>query len=65
MPAWLAPMRLIFGTIFEWTGRAGRHMRSRLVVRLVTIAAFNREDALPVSAAPQAEGGVRATFLTL
>src|SRR5262245_7301606 len=63
MPTWLAPMRLIFSPIFEWIGRAGWHMQSRLVLRLVTIAAFDREDALPVSAAPQAEGVVRVTIL--
>src|SRR5262245_45989464 len=65
MPAWLAPMRLIFGPVFERIGRAGRHVRPRQVLRLVTIDAFDREDAMPVSAAPQAEGGVRATILTL
>jgi hypothetical protein len=48
-------MRLIFSPIFEWIGRAGRHVRSRLVLRLVTIAAFDREDAMPVSAPPQTE----------
>src|SRR5215470_17199474 len=63
MPAWLAPMRLIFCPVFEWIGRAGRHVRSRLILRLVTIGAFDRKDALPVSAAPQAEEGVRVTVL--
>src|SRR5215468_3258644 len=63
MPARLAPMRRIFGAIFERIGRAGRHVRSRLVLRLVTIAAFDREDAMPVGAAPQAEEGVRMTIL--
>src|SRR5262245_4052968 len=63
MPAWLALMRLIFSPILEWKGRAGRHVRSRLVLRLVTIAAFDREDAIPVSSAPQAEEGVRVTIL--
>jgi hypothetical protein len=55
-------MGLIFGPIFEWIGRAGRHVKSWLVLRLVTIAAFDREDALPVGAAPQAEEVVRATI---
>jgi hypothetical protein len=58
-------MRLIFSPIFEWIGRAGRHVQSRLVLGLMTIAAFHGEDALPVSAAPQAEEGVRATIVTL
>jgi hypothetical protein len=56
-------MRLIFCPILEWIGRAGRHVRSRLVLRLVTIDAFDREDALPVSATPQSEEGVRAPIL--
>src|SRR5262245_20287026 len=65
MPARLAPMHLIFSPIFEWIGRAGRHVQSRLVLGLVTIAAFDGEDALPVSDTPQAEEGVRATIVTL
>src|SRR5215510_12070120 len=63
MPAWLAPMRRIFGAIFERIGRAGRHVQPRQVLRLVTIDAFDREDAMAVSAAPQAEEGVRVTIL--
>ena len=51
MPAWLSPMGLIFSPIFEWIGRAGGHVESRLILSLVTIAAFDREDALPVGAA--------------
>src|SRR5262245_14387929 len=58
-------MLLIFSPIFEWIGRAGRHVQPRQVLRLVTIDAFDREDASPVGAAPQAEGGVRATILAL
>ena len=63
MPARLAPMRRIFGAIFERIGRAGRHVRPRQVLRLVTIDAFDREDAMSVGAAPQAEEGVRMTIL--
>src|SRR5262245_12829368 len=63
MPAWLAPMRRIFYPILEWIGGAGRHVQSRLVLRLVTIDAFDSEDAMPVDAAPQAEEGVRVTIL--
>src|SRR5215813_1010862 len=63
MPAGLAPMRLIFSPVFGWIGRAGRHVQSRLILRLVTIAAFDREDAMPVGAAPQAKEGVRVTIL--
>src|SRR5262245_38814093 len=65
MPARLAPMRLIFCPIFERKDRAERHVQPRQVLRLVTIDAFDREDAMPVSAAPQAEGGVRAAILAL
>src|SRR5262245_42403793 len=65
MPAWFATMRRIFSTIFKWIGRAGWHVHPRLVLCLVTIAAFDREDAMPVSATPQAEGFVGATVLTL
>jgi hypothetical protein len=63
MPAWLAPMRLVFSPIFEWIWRAGRHVQSRLILRLMTIATLDREDALPVGAAPQAKEGVRATVI--
>src|SRR5262245_53361130 len=65
MPAWLSPMRLIFGPIYERIGRAWRHVQSRLILRLMTIATFDREDALPGSPAPQAEGGVWTTILSL
>ena len=57
-------MELIFNTIFEWIRCTGRHVRSRLVLRLVAIGAFECEDALPVSATPQTERGVRLTILT-
>src|SRR5262249_1263827 len=63
MPARLAPMRLIFNAIFEWIGRAGGHVQSCQVLRLVTISAFDGKDAMPVGAAPQAERAVRATIL--
>src|SRR5262245_27474755 len=63
MPAWLAPMRRIFYTILERIGRAGRHVRSRQVLRLVTIDAFDCEDAMPVDAATKSEEGVRVTIL--
>ena len=65
MPAWLSPMRLIFNSIFEGVGRSGWHVQARLVLRLVTIAAFDCEDALPVGATSQAEEGVRATIIAL
>jgi hypothetical protein len=58
-------MRRVLSPIFEWIRRAGWHVQSRLVLRLVTIAAFDREDAVPVSAAPQADGFVGPTVLTL
>jgi hypothetical protein len=58
-------MRLIFSPIYERIGRAGRHMQSRLVLRLVTVAAFDRENAKSVSTAPQAERSVWATVLAL
>jgi hypothetical protein len=64
MPAWLASMRLIFNPIFKWIGSAWRRVQSRLVLRLVTIAAFDREDTLPVGAAPQAEERVGTTIIT-
>jgi hypothetical protein len=57
-------MDLIFNTIFEWIRCTGRHVQSRLVLLLVAIGAFEREDAFPVSAAPQTEGGMRLTLLT-
>src|SRR5262245_55333146 len=63
MPAWLVPMRQVCSSIFEWIGSARRHVQARLVLCLVTIGAFDREDAMSVRAPPQTEGGVRATFL--
>jgi len=63
MPAWLVSMRRIFSSILEWIRRAWRHVQARLVLYLVTIGAFDREDAMSVSAPPQTEGGVRATIL--
>ena len=65
MPAGLSPMRLIFNSAFEWIWRARRHVRSRLVLRLVTIGAFDRKDALPVGAAPQTKESVRPTIIAL
>ena len=65
MPAWLVEMRRILSSIFEWIGRAGRHVQSGLVLRLVTIAAFHREDTVTVRPTPKAERGVRATILAL
>src|SRR5262245_60141571 len=65
MPARFAAMCRIFNSIFEWIRRSGRHVHPRLVLCLVTIAAFDREDAMPVSATPQADGFVGATVLTL
>ena len=51
--------------IFERIGRAGRHVQPLQVLRLVTIDAFDREDAMAISAAPQAEEGMRAAILAL
>src|SRR5215510_8615112 len=65
MPAWLAPMRWIFRPVLQWIGSAGWHVQSRLILRLVTIAAFDREDALPISAAPKTEGFVGMAVFTL
>ena len=56
-------MRWIIHAILEWIGRAGRHVKTRLVLRLVTIAAFKGEDALAVNSASQTDGGVGATIL--
>jgi len=65
MPSWLAAMQQIFTSILEWIGGARRHVQARLVLRLVTIAALDRVNAFAVSATPQSEGEVWATFLTL
>jgi len=64
MPSWLAAMQ-IFSPVLEWIGGARRHVQARLVLRLVTIAALDRVDALAVSASPQAEGKMCATILAL
>jgi hypothetical protein len=58
-------MQQIFTPILEWIGCARRHVQARLVLRLVTIGALDRIDALAVSASPQAEGTVRAAILAL
>src|SRR5215471_3734821 len=65
MPSWLAAMRLIFSPVLQRIGGARGHVQSRLVLRLMTIAAFDREHALPVRASPKAEGFVRMTVFTL
>jgi len=65
MPAWLSLMRLIFSPIYERIRRPWRHVQSRLILRLMTIAAFNREDTMSVGPASQAQGGVWATILAL
>src|SRR5262245_39639883 len=65
MPSWLAAMQQIFTSILEWIGSARRHVQARLILRLVTIAALDRVNAFAVSATPQSEGEVWATFLTL
>ena len=63
MPAWLIPMRCIFNSIFKWVRCPGRHVQTRLVPRLMTIAAFDCEDALPVGAASQTEESMRLTVI--
>src|SRR5262245_35411506 len=65
MPSWLAAMQQTFTSILEWIGSARRHVQARLILRLVTVAALDRVNALPVSATPQAEGKMRATILAL
>jgi hypothetical protein len=65
MPSWLAAMQQIFTPILEWIGCARRHVQARQILRLVTVAALDGVDALPVSATPQAEGKMWATILTL
>src|SRR5262245_10945626 len=58
-------MCLIFCPIFVWIRSAGRHVRSRLVLGMVTVSAFDREDAMPIRSTPQAEGGMRTTIFAL
>ena len=58
-------MQRILHLILERIGRARGHVQSRLILRLVAIAAFDRENAMPVRAAAKADGFVRANIFAL
>src|SRR5262245_27313936 len=65
MPSGLAAMRRVLTSIFEWIRRARRHVQTRRVFRLVTIAAFDRIHAVTIRTTAQAKGRVRTAILAL
>jgi hypothetical protein len=65
MPARLCPAGRIFRYILERIACARGHVRSLLVLSLVTIDALDCKDALPIHATTQTKESVRATILTL